>query len=195
MRFFFAPLLALLLVVVACSSSSAPPNVLVCEALVDNCLCASEPAGNQPGSVKACNPTAFPGTTCCSDPTWPGSGSCWCDSGAIYCGVVKGYVMTSDAGAGEDACVCSSMPETGSMQAPGATCYPDGTTTSGSSFGTCCFFPPDAPGALGVAACICAAGIHPCGAGGMSVQSCSATNFPAASPTCPSGSKVVAGCS
>jgi hypothetical protein len=194
MRLVVAPLLVVSLAVACGSSSSNSPNVTVCEALVDNCLCASEPAGNQPGSVKACNPTTFPGTTCCSDPGWPASGSCWCDSGAIYCGVVHGYFAASDGGT-SDGCVCSSMPETGSMQAQGATCYPGGTTTPGTALGTCCFFPAGAPGTGSVDVCACEAGLHPCGAGGMAVQSCSAANFPTTPPACPSSSKPVSGCS
>jgi hypothetical protein len=177
---------------VSCGSS-APAMSVVCLGDPVGCTCDLEPSpSTSAGQVSSCNASVLPDTQCCADPGWPSSGTCNCLTSAIFCGVVPGYEMADDGGAGQAACACSNDPY--SEQVIGPTCYANGTTTAGAGLGTCCFFSADTPGSLGVPACVCAAGLHTCGTGGTMVDSCSAASFPAMPETCDQGTTQVASC-
>jgi hypothetical protein len=172
--------IAALAILAACASANPEP-VLSCSSYSAGCVCGLVAPGGMAlagePSTSECNPTGFPGTSCCADPDWPSQGQCACVSDVVGCGVVPGYTPAVDGGSASDACVCSSdRPDP--AQVPGATCYPGGTTTSNNALGTCCFFSASAPGSVGVASCVCAAGLHTC-PNGTEVTSCSAASFPA----------------
>ncbi len=196
MRWVVPSVLAALLVAGGCSGSSKKSSDgVVCLAVSNACTCSVEPP--QPGAAQAstCDTSYLPQTTCCAAAGWPSSGNCECVTSAIYCGVVPGYFLAIDGGPGEDGCVCSvgPSPQPNGSQSVGATCYPNGTTTSGPGLGTCCFYPADAPGSLGVPLCACATGLHSCAQGAMQVARCSADSFPALDPSC-HGDTQVASC-
>jgi hypothetical protein len=194
MRFVVAAAALACLLIVACSSSPSAPESIVCFDVNKGCTC-SHQAGGSSSQTKSCNASVLPDlpdTACCADPGWPSSGSCDCLTSAIFCGVVPGYEQATDGGAGEDACVCSSDPYP--QQTIGPTCYSNGTTIPGAGLGTCCMFSANAAGALGVPACLCAAGLHTCGTGGTPVNECSSASFPAPSSSCPHGTTLVASC-
>jgi hypothetical protein len=190
MRALLAAITVMLLLVVACSSPSTP-SAPSCQSINVGCMCNHQPPPPA-GGIASCNASVLPQTLCCADSGWPSSGSCLCLTSAIFCGVVPGYETAADGGPGEDACVCSSDPY--GQQVVGPTCYSNGTTTSGAGLGTCCMFSADAPGAAGVPACLCAAGIHTCGTGGVAVGMCSAASFPSTAPSCDQGTKQVEKC-
>jgi hypothetical protein len=175
---------------IACGSS-APAESVVCLGVPIGCSCELE-AAPQSDQVSLCNASAFPDSMCCADPRWPSSGTCNCLTSAIFCGVVAGYEPASDGGAGVDACVCSNDPY--STQVIGPTCYANGTTSAADGLGTCCMFSADAPGSLGVAACVCAAGLHTCADGGSVVENCSAGSFPSPPAACDQGTTQVDRC-
>ena len=184
---------ALVVLTAGSCSSSPPPTGVHCVQINTGCTCDLQPAGSgQQPQAKSCTESVLPDSQCCADPGWPSSGTCQCLTGAIFCGVVPGYESGADGGPGEDACVCSNDPYP--QQAIGPTCYPSGTTTAGSTFGTCCLFSADAPGAFGVPGCVCAAGLHTCGMGGTPVGTCSAANFSTAPPACDQGTTRVSRC-
>jgi hypothetical protein len=190
-RLFLAILAAIPPGLVACGSSG-PSASAVCVAINIGCSCNVQATPAASSQVSSCNASVLPDAQCCADTGWPSSGGCNCLTSAIFCGVVPGYETAADGGAGEDACVCSSDPY--SEQVIGPTCYANGTTTSGAGLGTCCMFPADAPDSLGVASCVCAAGLHTCGAGGAVVDSCSAASFPVTPATCAAGTTQVVSC-
>lgn len=149
----------------------------------DGCSCTYEPSSTAASaSVSSpCDPTAFPGTTCCADPGWPSTATgCSCQTGDIYCGLVPSYFTDGTAG-----CVCSTYPHAAGEQ-PGATCYP-GASTVMATLGLCCMFPGGD--------CACGAGLHTCGGGGSPVTTCSAASFPAPTHTCASPGIEVSSCS
>jgi hypothetical protein len=161
---------------IACTSTYTAVN---CDTSVQGCACtAFTSSGSPPPS--ACDPTAFPGTTCCADPGWPSlTTGCACRTGTIFCGIVPAYFTN-----GADGCVCGPFQYTpGEM--PGATCFPGASTTQ-SSVGICCMYPSGE--------CACAAGPHTCETGAAAVTTCSAANFPPPG-TCTSGRVNVASCS
>jgi hypothetical protein len=164
----------------ACGTTSTPTAVH-CGPGWDGCGCYVElsPGGQTPPA--ACDPTAFPGTTCCADPGWPSmSTTCECHTGDIYCGIVPGYFTDGTAG-----CVCASSPQRAGEQA-GLTCYPGASTTQ-ATLGICCMFSNGQ--------CACGSGLHTCGMGGSAVSACSAANFPPPMQTCPAGKSRLASCS
>ena len=165
----------------------------MCFAVSNACTCAIEPPQPSEPQVSACDTSYLPDTTCCAAPGWPSSGDCSCVTSAIFCGIVPGYFLDPDGGLGEDGCVCSVGPEPfmGATQSMGATCYSNATTTAGPGLGTCCMFPANAAGSLGVDTCACAAGLHTCANGGSPVVSCSAMNFPPADASCRGDTQVM----
>jgi hypothetical protein len=175
----------------ACSSPAAPPRV-ACFDFPIGCSCSLQTSPAPTEQTSSCNPSVAPDAQCCAGSGWPSSGTCICETSDIYCGVVPGYEPADDAGPGADACVCSNDPYP--EQVIGATCYANGTTTAGGGLGSCCMFPADAPGSLGVATCLCAAGLHTCAAGGVPIDGCSAASFPTAPATCDPGTTQVASC-
>jgi hypothetical protein len=186
-----AVLAGLTLGLVACSNPP-PAESVVCTSDPVGCTCDLQSSSTAPGQVSSCNPSVFPQTQCCAATGWPSSGTCDCTTSSIFCGVVPGYVMATSGVPGEDACVCSNDPY--SEQIIGPTCYANGATAAGAGLGTCCFFSADAPGSLGSAACVCAAGLHTCGTGGTMIDSCSAASFPATPATCGGGTTQVTAC-
>jgi len=181
---------AVLALAVACSSSPTT-NAPSCLRASVGCTCSLEPPQSS-GTTPTCNDSILPGTQCCADPGWPSSGTCQCLTSAIFCGVVPGYEMAADGGAGKDACVCSNDPY--GQQVVGPTCYPNGTTTSGAGLGTCCMFSASTPGSIGGPACVCASGLHTCGTGGVAVGTCSAATFPSTASSCDQGTRQVSKC-
>ena len=190
MRAAILGLLAIATVAGSACKGSSPSTAVVCIGPPGACECNLQDPGSEPSTT--CNDHDPPGTVCCADPSWPSSGGCTCVTSSIFCGVVPGYFASGDGGPGEDGCVCSTAPETGTI---GATCYPGGTTTPGNDLGTCCSFGANAPGSLGEPSCACAAGLHTCGSGGTQVATCSASNVTATPTTCDQGTKQVASCS
>jgi hypothetical protein len=181
-----------LLALLACGSTHSAPDSIVCFDVNSGCTCEHQGSAPSSSQAKSCTADVLPDSTCCADPGWPSSGACDCLTSAIFCGVVPGYEPALDGGAGEDACVCSSDPYP--QQTIGPSCYANGTITPGAGLGTCCMFPASAPGALGVPACLCAAGLHTCGAGGTRVDTCGAASFPAPSSKCGQGRAQVSSC-
>jgi hypothetical protein len=173
-------LVAAALAAVACTSEG--PMVVLCGEASGGCTCSVEPSASASASSSVtCDPTAFPGTTCCADPGWPSESTfCSCYTQAVYCGIVAGYFTDGSAG-----CVCSTFERTAGEQ-PGATCYPGGSTTM-ASLGLCCVFPNGD--------CACGAGLHTCGSGVSAVTTCSAANFPAPTHTCTSPQVELSSCS
>jgi hypothetical protein len=132
---------------------------------------------------------------CCADARWPSNGQCECVTSGIFCGVVPGYEPGTGGAPGEDACVCGiGLDPRSNAQVIGATCNSNGTTTAGPGLGICCMFSGAAPGSLGGLACVCAAGMHTCGTGGVQVTSCSVANFPPPAPGCDQGRTQVVKC-
>ena len=169
-----------LLSAIACSSTATPMTVH-CGADTDGCGCPYGPSAAETSASVSCDPTTFPGTTCCADAGWPSDAtSCACRTGDVYCGIVAAYFTDGSA-----ACVCSTVPQATGEQ-PGVTCYPGASTTM-ATLGLCCMFPGGD--------CACGAGLHTCGAGGSPVTTCSAASFPAPSHTCASPEVEVASCS
>jgi hypothetical protein len=166
-----------LLAAVACSHEAVLG--VVCQPAGAGCFCYASMASS-PLTTAACDETAFPSTTCCATPGWPSqTTTCTCSPNVVACGVVSGYF--SD---GSDGCVCERGG--GPTQAPGATCFPGGSTTT-TSLGICCMF-------ASLNECACGAGLHTCGDGGSPVTTCSAANFPAPS-VCLGGRVAVTSCS
>jgi hypothetical protein len=167
-------------ILLACGRTPTPMTVH-CGPGWEGCACFVEISSDAQTSPVACNPTAFPGTTCCAEPGWPSlATTCSCDTDEIYCGIVPGYFTDATSG-----CVCAPHPQSAGEQ-PGLTCYP-GASTMQATLGICCMFPNGQ--------CACGAGLHTCGMGGSEVTTCSAANFPPPSHTCPAGKTTVASCS
>ena len=173
---------------VSCGEPTATTHI-VCNGTPGACEC-DVVSTYQTGSTSSCSQASIPGALCCAGSEWPSSGSCTCASTDVFCGVVPGYFTGQDGGPRQDGCVCSGDAEIGGTQAVGAACYPDGTTTAGDGLGICCSFSADAPGADGAASCSCAAGLHTCGAGGMAVASCSASNVAPVAQSCEGDTQV-----
>ena len=141
----------------------------------------------------ACNPTAYPGTTCCADTDWPRSGSCACSTSAIACGIVPGYFQPIFDGGPTAGCVCSPGQDARGAQVLGGTCEPGGWTSPPSTVGVCCHYPASLLGTTDDA-CACSPAFN-CEPGSTKVPTCSAANFPSPTPVTCSGQQSVATCS
>ncbi len=179
-----------LLLGVACGKAPQQPDwVVECNDYGPFCICLATSPPMMPTS--SCNPTAFPGTTCCADGAWPTGGSCSCEGTTVLCGIVPKFF-------GElPGCVCApgglSNPSSAN-QVAGATCEPGSWESPAGAFGACCFYPADDPAGDGAAVCACGPSSG-CETGSMKVASCSASSFPPpAAPGCSDGTHQVQSC-
>jgi hypothetical protein len=177
----------------ACSTRAPLPTV-ACQAEGSGCACyANEGKVSAAAAAMSCNPSTYPGTTCCAAAGWPTSNVCTCSSNAIVCGIVPGYFEPlEDGGAPLAGCVCSTGgSEIG--QGVGATCEPGGWSSPPSSIGVCCLYPANFMNEAAGPTCACGPSFV-CAAGTTKVPSCSAASFPAPAPVDCNGQTPVASC-
>ena len=180
------------LVGAACSGSTQASQSVACENGALACSCTIVSA-SQPGQTLACNQAAYPGTTCCADPGWPGSGTCGCSTNEVACGIVQNYFGPLFDGGPTAGCVCSPASYAQRGQVLGAACEPGGWADPASTVGVCCLYPANFPNQYGGATCACGPAFN-CAPGSTKMDSCSAASFPAATPVSCSGGTEVTSC-